>query len=85
MKKRISALLIAALMLLSLCACGAENPKESKPHDKDPEHPEFLYAADFYPLETAAKYGLSPLAYYNGGIYCSAQEKVGPLPHLFLS
>ncbi len=85
MKKRLTAILTLLLtisILLSLSACGEEkNPADTKENVENTSHPEFVYTSEFYPIETETKYGLTPIAYANGGIYCSGVEKAGTREH----
>ena len=72
MKKLISIFLIAA-MCLSLAACGGTKEEEKIQE----ETPEFVYAAEYTPLNAGTDGYINPQVYTDEGMYISAYEKVG--------
>ena len=71
--KRVFCLLLALLMAAGVTACG-EKPQEAQPTEA-PE--EYVYAAQFAPLENSPENGLSAMGYSDDGIYAQTWEKVG--------
>lgn len=74
MKKttRLLALLLAIVLLtLSLAGCSK---KQSGSDDGEEEKPDFVYVANYYPIDGAQKIDyVNASAYYNGRIYITAQ------------
>lgn len=86
--KKFTALLLAAVMILGLAACGnsgadsaGKTAANSSKADKAAETPapEFGYKAEFKDFELGGSYdsGYSVICMSDGGVYCQRPEKVG--------
>ena len=69
--RRIVSLLLCALMLLSLAACGG------KETEQEAETPEFVYVSSYKPLTENSKGYFNPRAFCDEGFYSIVYEKVG--------
>jgi len=69
--KRILSLVLCALMLVSLAACG------SKEKEQEVETPEFVYVSSYKPLSTGSDAYFNPRAFNDEGFYSTVYEKVG--------
>ncbi len=72
---RLPALLLAAVLTLSLAACGKQEAAPANP-DATPT-PELVYAANYTTLRENHPNGLWPEAFTEGGVYLSSSDKVG--------
>jgi len=69
--RRVVSLLLCAVMLLGLAACG------SKEKEQDAETPEFVYVSSYAPLSTGSDSYFNPRAFNDDGFYSIVYEKVG--------
>ncbi|MBQ9685316.1 MAG: extracellular solute-binding protein [Oscillospiraceae bacterium] len=89
MKKiqRVLCLVLAAVMLLALTACGKGGDNSggtaaAKPGKASNEPtPEFVYAANFLPLQEKSKNYINVVSYSEDGIYYTTEEKIGEREH----
>ena len=86
--KRVLCLLLAAVMLLALTACGKGGQGETdgtaagKPGKTGTEPtPEYVYAANFLPLQEKTKTYINVVSYSPDGIYYTTEEKIGEREH----
>ncbi len=80
MKKNIRSLLCGLLVLamaLSLAACGSGKSETPENKDNEATVTDYVYKADFRPIETPKDGYLNPRAYTEDGFYASSYEKVG--------
>ncbi len=80
MKKKarsILALLLTAVMVLSLAACGKSGDSEDKKDQEDENTPEFAYVAEYKTLTKDQDSYLSPRVYTEDGFYSTSWEKIG--------
>ena len=80
MKKSIRALLcmlLALAMALSLAACGKTSEAEPENKDSEATVTDYVYKAEFTPVESPEDTHLNPCAFTADGIYASSYEKTG--------
>lgn len=76
--KSVIALILALVMALSLAACGKGGDDANTPNKPDnTEHPEFVYTAEFKPMDMNVDRGMSVYGGSDAGVYISWSEKVG--------
>ena len=75
--KSLLALLLAAVMVLSLAACGKSEDGSGDKEDGDEEHPEFAYTAVFDKIASDQDVSLYPRVYTEDGFYSTSYEKIG--------
>ena len=75
--KSLLALLLAAVMVLSLAACGKSGESEDKKDQADENTPEFAYVAEYKTLTEDQNTYLSPRVYTEEGFYSTSWEKIG--------
>lgn len=73
--KKLAALVLALVMVLSLCACG--DSSSSGDSAAKEETPEYVYHTDFQDLLTDCDHYLNPRVYTANGFYATSYEKVG--------
>ena len=79
--KRILALVLAAVMLLALAACGKDGEQGSTPGTtKETPAPEFVYTSSYKTLSTGAN-GMNAQLFTEDGFYSVESEKVGEKEH----
>ena len=80
MKKSIRALLcltLALAMALSLAACGQTSAPAEENKDSEATVTDYVYKADFTPIEAVEDTYFNPCAFTPDGFYASSYEKVG--------
>ena len=83
MKKRIKsilALMLAAVMLLALTACGKDGEQGTPAKPKDTPTPEFVYTSSYKTLSTGTN-GMNAQLFTEDGFYSVESEKVGEKEH----
>ena len=76
--KSVIALILALVMALSLAACGKGGDDANTPNKPDnTETPEFVYTAQFKPLDMNTDRGMSVYGGSDDGVYVGWSEKVG--------
>ena len=68
------ALLLAAVLMLGLAACGKQGGEEPKPEET--ETPEYVYTAAYKTIDGANSF-MSPQVFTEDGFYVTSHEKVG--------
>ena len=80
MKNNIRALLclvLALTMALGLAACGKTSEAEAETKDSEATVTDYVYKADFTPIESPEDSHYNPCAFTPDGIYATSYEKVG--------
>ena len=75
--KSLLALLLAAVMALSLAACGKSEDGSGDKDSQDESDPEFAYVAEYTELAKNQENYLNPRAYTEDGFYSTSYEKIG--------
>ena len=79
--KRILALVLAAVMLLALAACGKDGEQGSTPgKTKETPTPEYVYTSRYKTVASSAN-GMSAQLFTEDGFYSVESEKVGEKEH----
>ncbi len=77
--KNILCLVMALCMVLSLAACGgkAEDKPGTSGKDEEAVHPDFVYKAEFTPIDVNENEYIRILNVSQDGVYCAVNRKVG--------